>query len=71
MPMPPSKHGGSDLLFNTLPVDHGGDLDDDGEQLDIGKDFTDWAVRNACTRTAFQEAIGILRRYLHRVPKYA
>jgi len=30
---------------------------------------TDWAVRNACTRTVFQEAIGILRRHWHRVPK--
>ena len=37
--------------------------DDDGEELDIGKDFADWAVRNACTRTAFQEAIGLVRRH--------
>ena len=44
--------------------------DDDGEELDIGKAFADWAVRNACTRTAFQEAIGILR-HRHRVPKAA
>ena len=35
--------------------------DDDGEELDFGKDFADWVVRNACTRTVFQEAIGILR----------
>jgi len=45
--------------------------DDDGEELDIGKDFADWAIRNACTRTAFQEVIGILRRHWNRVPKDA
>jgi len=45
--------------------------DDDGEELVIGKDFADWAVRNACTRTAFQEAIGILRQHWHCVPKDA
>jgi len=45
--------------------------DDDGEELDIGKDFADWEVRNVCTRTAFQEAFGILRRHWHRVPKDA
>jgi len=44
--------------------------DDDGEELDIGKDCR-LAVRNACTITAFQEAIGILRRHWHRVPKNA
>ena len=43
--------------------------DDDGEELDIGKDFADWTMRNACTRTAFQEAIGILRGHWHHVPK--
>jgi len=37
--------------------------DDDSEEFDIGKDFTDWAVRNACTRTAFLETIGILRQH--------
>ena len=42
---------------------------DDGEDLDIGKDFTNWAVRNACIKIAFQEAIGIIRRHWHRVPK--
>ena len=31
--------------------------DDDGEELDIGKDFADWAVRNALIRNAFQEAM--------------
>jgi len=45
--------------------------DDDDEKLDIGKDFADWAVRNACTRTAFQEAIGILRRHWQCVIKDA
>ena len=45
--------------------------DDDGEELHIGNDFADWAVRNACTRTAFRIAIGILRRHWHRVPKGA
>ena len=45
--------------------------DDDGEELGIGKDFADWAVRNACTITAFQEAIGILRRHWHCLKKYA
>ena len=35
--------------------------DDDGEELNIAKDFADWAVTNVCTRTAFQETIGILR----------
>ena len=43
--------------------------DDDGEVFDIGKDFADWEVRNACTRTVFQEAIAILRRHWHHVPK--
>jgi len=37
--------------------------DDDNKELNIGKDFAEWAVRNACKRTAFQEAIGILRRH--------
>jgi len=31
--------------------------DDDGKELDIGKVFADWAVRNASTRTVFWEAI--------------
>ena len=53
--------------------------DDDGEELDIGNNFSDWAIirnactrtRNACTRTASQEAIGILRWHWHRVPEDA
>ena len=44
--------------------------DDDGEELYIVKDCR-LAIRNACARTAFQEAIRILRRHWHRVPKDA
>jgi len=45
--------------------------DDDVKELDIRKDFAYWAVRNACTKTVFQKAHGILRRHWHRVPKDA
>ena len=45
--------------------------DDNGEELIIEEDFADWTVRNAFTKSAFQEAIGILRRFWHRFPKDA
>jgi len=63
----------SDNSDNVISSSTGSDnlSDDNGEELDIGKEFADYAVRNSCAITAFQESIGIFRRHCYRVPKDA
>ena len=69
----------SDENFDVYDAIMTSDSDNDGvdeiaAHVDVGNlddDIRSWATRNACTRTALNEMLGLLRRHGHRLPKDA